>query len=93
MEKPPEQPEKYILVEKIGGGRENHVKSAMIAIQSFADSLYEAAELNETVKTAMYGITSLGTVSKCELNSHYNYTDTTKKKYRYQAVFDLVYFD
>lgn len=31
-------------------------------------------------------------ISKCTLNSDYNYTDTARKKYRYQAVYDIVYF-
>ena len=34
----------YILIEKTGGGEENHIKKAMIVIQSFADSLYRAAD-------------------------------------------------
>ena len=31
-------------------------------------------------------------VASCRLNSDYNFTDTTKKQYRYQAVFDIVYY-
>lgn len=30
-------------------------------------------------------------ISKAKLNSDYNYTDTTTKSYRYQAVYDLVF--
>ena len=40
---------------------------------------------------AMDNIISLDSISKSKLNSDYNFTDTTKKQYRYQAVYDLVY--
>ena len=84
--------EEYILIEKTGSGKGNHVESATLAVQSFSVSLYGAAALNERVKTAMEKIIELDDISKCELNSDYNYTDTNRKKYRYQAVFDIVYF-
>ena len=32
------------------------------------------------------------TIISCVLNSTYNFTDTRTKRYRYQAVYDLVYF-
>lgn len=82
----------YILIEKTGSSKENHVASATLAVQSFSMSLYGAATLNERVKTAMEKIIELDDISKCELNSDYNYTDTNRKKYRYQAVFDIVCF-
>ena len=53
--------------------------------------MYKAAELNEKVKAAMERLIELDSVSKCELNTDYNFTDTDKKQYRYQAVFDVVY--
>lgn len=82
---------RYVLIEKTGGSKENHINSATLAIKSHADSLYEAAVLNEIVKSAMDNIVSLNEIASCKLNSDYNFTDTTKKKYRYQAVYNLVY--
>lgn len=64
-----------------------------ITIQSYADSLLRAAEINKLVETAMKGITTLEDISQCKLNSSYNYTDTESKKYRYQAVFNLVFME
>lgn len=91
MEKPANSPEKYVLLEKTGSSSENFIKSATIAIQSYAGSLYEAAVLNEEIKDAMDNIVILNDVMGSKLNSDYNFTDTTKKKYRYQAVYDLIY--
>ena len=82
----------YVLIEKTGSGTENHIKSAMFAIQSYSDTLYKAALLNEEVIAAMNEITMLDDVCKSTLNSDYNFTDATKKQYRYQAVFDLVHY-
>lgn len=91
MEKPANPPEKYVLMERTGGSSENYIKSATFALQSYADSLFDAATLNEEVKAAMDNIVVLNEVMSSELNSDYNFTDTTKKQYRYQAVYDLFY--
>lgn len=82
----------YVVVDKTGGYEENYIAYGTVAIQSYAETKYMASQLNEEVKRTMRNIIELGSVSKVELNSDYNYTDTTKKKYRYQAVFNLVYF-
>ena len=93
LENPDTPLEKFIKIEKTSSDEENYILFATLAIQSYANSLYESAHLNEEVKKAMRNIIALDSVSKAKLNSDYNFTDTTKKQYRYQAVFDLVYFD
>ena len=49
-------------------------------------------KFSSIVKEAMEKIVEMDDISKCQLNSDYNYTDTTRKKYRYQAVYDMVHF-
>lgn len=85
-------PKRYIILEKIGGSKENFLNSSTIAIQSYAESLYEAAKLNEKVKQLMNDLMKVEEISKVKLNSDYNFTDTETKKYRYQAVFDINYY-
>ena len=92
MEEEADLPEKYVLVEKTGSSMTNYIRHATIAIQSYAGSLYEAAELNEEVKAAMDEIIVLDEITRSELNSDYNYTDTATKRYRYQAVYDLTHY-
>lgn len=92
MEVPEDPPKQFVVIEKTGGGEKNHIKSATLAIQSIAPSLYEAAVLNEDVKNAMDGIAVLNAIGRSSLNSDYNFTDTASKRYRYQAVFDLIYY-
>ncbi len=92
MEEPSEELDVYIVIEKTSGGNSNHIDSATLAIQSYGKSLYEAAYWNDRVKKEMSCITELNEISSASLNSDYNYTETARKKYRYQAVYDLVYF-
>ena len=37
-------------------------------------------------------INELADICHCELNSNYNYTDTARKRYRYQAVFYITHY-
>lgn len=92
-ERPEEPPEEYLIIEKTGGGDDNFIARATIAVQSYAGSLLRAAEICKKVEKAMKEITDLENISRCKLNSSYNYTDTESKKYRYQAVFDLTYME
>lgn len=92
MEVPANPPKAFVLIERTGGGRKNQIGRATLAIQSWAGSLLAAAELNEQVKAAMEGLADLDGVSACRLNTDCNFTDTQTKHYRYQAVFDLVFY-
>ena len=82
----------YVMIEKTGSSLENHIASATLAIQSYSMSLFGAASLNERVKKVMENIIELDDICSCNLNSDYNYTDTGRKKYRYQAVFDITHY-
>lgn len=90
-EMPVEMPTTFVVLEKTGSGRNNRIDNATIAIKSYAPTLYEAASLNETVKAHMDEMANNTTVFRCKLNSDYNYTDTSLKRYRYQAVYDIYY--
>lgn len=92
MEIPSNHSGSFVLLKKADGGKSNHLSYAMFTVQSYGRTLLEAAELNETVKTAMEGITELDEISGCYLNSDYNFTDTASKRYRYQAVFDIYHY-
>lgn len=92
LEKPPDQPKKFVLVEKTGSSRTNHIDGATIAIQSYAKSMVETIELNEEVKRVMDGIIELDEIGGCDFDTDYNYTDPSTKQYRYQAVYFITYY-
>lgn len=91
----PEKPDRpfgrMVFVERTGG-RGKFLYETTFAIQSYADSLYEACALNDDVIKAMEGLIECDEITKVSLNSNYNYTDTTTKEYRYQAVFDVIHY-
>lgn len=92
MEVPPEPPGRFVVLEKTGSSRTDHICSAVIAVQSFAESLLEAARLNERVKEAMEGLDELDEIAAVRLNIDCNFTDPSTKWYRYQAVFDITHY-
>lgn len=96
MEIPKEPASQFVIIEKTGSTHENHLDSAIMTIQSYAPSLQSAMELNELVKywmlDGMEGLITLDEIASVNLNSDYNYTDTTSKRYRYQSVFEIVHY-
>lgn len=91
----PEQPtpKRYVVIEKTGSSTINHIPTANIAVQSCATTLLDAATLNEKVKAAMENIVTLSAIGACRLDTDYNFTDTSTKTYRYQAVFRITYME
>lgn len=85
-------PKKFILIQKTSGSRENFLNSSTVAIQSYAESMFEAAKLNEKIKNLMYDLITISEVSKVKLNSDYNFTDIETKRCRYQAIFDIYHY-
>lgn len=92
MEKPEDRPARYLVIQKTGSGAENHVFSAVFAIQSYAESLFEAAVLNDKVKALAEQMLELDEIASVELNSDYPFPDLSEKGYRYQAVFDITHY-
>ena len=89
----PEEPEKsYVILEKTGSRLRDHIQGSTIALQSYAEDMYQAAELNEQVKAVMLQAAELPEIGKVALNADYNNTDSTTKEYRYQAVFDITHY-
>lgn len=93
MERPNNGTGVYFVIEKVGGSRNEHIDSAMITVQTFAPSLYQAASVCEALNEAMLNdFIVLPNISSIELNSSYNYTDTKSKDYRYQSLFEIYYY-
>lgn len=89
-----ELPDEFVLIERVAGGQTEHIDTASLAVKSYSlSSLYNSAALDRQVRKAMEGFTTLDSVSACRLASNYNFTDTSTKRYRYQSVFDVIYYD
>lgn len=83
----------FVVLEKTGSSLTNHIFTATFAIQSYAPTLYEAAVLNEAVKSAMLNITAEeNEITRVSLTSDYSYIKESTKQPRYQAVFELTHY-
>lgn len=88
----PEQTTGYVLIDQTGSSRTNHIITTTFAIQSYGASLYDAMLLNEAVKATMVGFAELGTITRVELETDYNFTNTATKQYRWQAVYLITHY-
>jgi hypothetical protein len=48
--------------------------------------------LNDKVKAAMKRFVRLDNVTRVELETDYNFTNTTTKQYRWQAVYNITHY-
>ena len=91
MDVPPERPDKFVTVERTGGGASTHglVDRPTLAIQCWAGSRVEASDLAETVADLLRESPSIPQVKRCTINSISNFPldETTP---RYQIVADMV---
>lgn len=88
-ERPQKPPSQYVIVEKTGSSTLNYVTKHTLAVQSIAPTLAMASKLNDAVKAVLIDAEISG-ISAIDLLNDYNYTNTTAKEYRYQAVFQVV---
>lgn len=92
MEFPADPPDRFVVLKKGDSSRENYIDSAMLVADSYAESLLEAAKLNEQVKSALDALTELDTISSSRRGGDYPAFDTKNKRYRYQAVQNITHY-
>lgn len=94
-ETPVDEPDEYLIVEQTGSGDENYIENVMVVVQTISrdrnNGLSKVMAINETVIAAMKEMPEHEDVFRCHRNTDYNFTDTSTKKYRWQAVFDITY--
>lgn len=87
----PKNIKRYVLVQRSGRNEKDKLYNASFIFQSYAESLFEAASLNERVIKAMENMVTLSIVSASKHIDDYEYTNTQTKEYRYQAIFGVYY--
>ena len=88
----PAQTSDYVLIDQTGSSRTNHIITTTFALQSYGESLYEAMLLNQMVEAAMDGFAELDEITRVELETDYNFTNTATKQYRWQAVYQITHY-
>lgn len=82
----------FLVVSKTGGNDKNHIRNHSIIVQSYDKSQLKAAELSNSVIDAMYECEAYDEICSVSLEGDYPFNDTTNKRYRYQAVFQVYYY-
>lgn len=89
----PQNPElQFVVLRKTDSTRENRVDSAKLVADSYAESLYEAALLNEQIKNTLDALTELPEICSSDRVTDYPFIDTKNKRYRYQAVQSVTHY-
>jgi hypothetical protein len=88
----PEQTSNYVLIDQTASSRTNHIITTTFALQSYGDSLYDAMLLNGEVEEAMKGFAELDEITRVELETDYNFSNTQTKQYRWQAVYSITHY-
>lgn len=81
------------VVEKTADSRNNRIMRATFAVKSYGAALADAAALSRRVRSAMESLAERPEVSACRFETDYNWTDETRKRYRYQAIYHITYYD
>jgi len=92
MEVPADPENSYVVLKRSGRGRENGLEASNLITDAYAQSLEEAAMLNEQVKAVLDELDTLDEISSAELAADYPLTDTASKRYRYQAVYEIYHY-
>ena len=93
MERPAGTDTGFVLVQRTGSSETDQISRVTAALQSYGASFYEAAALNSRVKAAMKELPSLDCIVSARLASDYPFNDESRKEYRWQAVYTIVYYE
>ena len=85
------QGQRQTVLEKTGTSRTDQITTSTFAVQSWAPTILDAAQLNEQAKAAMDALPARQGIGSARLENDYNFTDTATHRYRYQAVYRVVH--
>lgn len=89
---PDKKQKKYIVVSKIDGGKVNQINASTLSVYSYAESLYEAAELHEMVKEALLNAIEIDDISSAKIGGESRDPDRSNKEYRYETIINFRHY-
>lgn len=93
FEFPSKTPQQFVVVKAETNPRENMLDSAMLVVDSYGPSQLETMRLNAKVKTALDDLVQLTSISSSKRGGDYPAFDTIRKRYRYQAVQNITFYE
>lgn len=91
--RPSMSPAEFYVLQKTGSSWNNHIIDSTIAIQSYAGTRLRTIQLNEALKDAVEDLLKYNQIIGIEVNSDYDFTDSSTGQPRYQAVFVITHYD
>lgn len=90
----PEHPSgSFCILKKTGSGLDDGLFSATMAVQSYGKTKFASAQMNHQIVQVMLDAVALPQISACDLVTDYDFPDVTRKLPRYQAIFNVTYYD
>ena len=90
----PEHPSgSFCVLQKTGSGLDDGLFSATVAVQSYGKTKFASAQMNHQIVQVMLDADALPQISACDLVTDYDFPDVTRKLPRYQAIFNVTYYD
>lgn len=91
MEIPAHPTDTFVTIQKIDAGERDHIFAVTLEIHSYAQSKFEAAELDDKVREAMENIVELDAISASKFGGGNDAPNTSTKMYRYRSYYNLFY--
>ena len=93
FEFPQNPPDDFIVLKVENNPRENLLDSALIVASSYGKTQLAAASLNHAVKPILDSLVEMPSISASRRGGDYPAFDSANKKYRYQAVQNITYYE
>ena len=90
---PEQTEEEYVILNLVKGTNRYGLAEMSIICDSYASSMYLAAQLNGQVERALESLISFSWIRDITRNSSYPANDTTKKGYRHNCNYDCYYYE
>lgn len=90
---PKNAPDRFLVLKVENNPRENLLDSAILVVDSYGPTMLDAARLNAKVKRALDDLVDLPSISASKRGGDYPAFDTKNKRYRYQAVQNITYYE
>lgn len=85
-------PSQYIVLRQIDGGMINKINAATISFESYAESLVQAAELNDELQEKLFDVIILDEISSSTLGGSSRSIDIQTKSYCYESIFNFYFY-
>lgn len=89
LEVPEERPEEFVSVEMTGGGGDRFIRTASLAVQSWAQTRQRAAEISRLVEAAIPDLADEPNIFRAVATGSYRWPDPDSGQPRYQTNVEL----